>query len=276
MAIAFALPVLRARPWRARTLTAAFVPAALLVAGGVLPYLACLAWFGARGALAALVDVLFVFTPRYTALSWVGVDRLWLGYEGFNEWLLNYSSLGTIGVILALTLHPDKRQRFAVGVVFGIIAVHVAGVVMQAKFFPYHFGATWPLTSLVAGLGFFGSGTRLDRAVRFEWRSFCRCCRLDLSSNGNQGSPRRLLVRTEKRIALFTSAVRDEHAVDCLASVADVDAAANREVATFLQGRVAADRSVFVWGFEPVIYDLCTGPQPRGISTRSPAGRVGT
>ncbi len=38
--------------------------------------------------------------------------------------------------------------------------------------------------------------------------------------------------------------------------MADVNAVANREVAAFLRARVPEGRDVFVWGFEPVIYDL--------------------
>ena len=62
--------------------------------------------------------------------------------------------------------------------------------------------------------------------------------------------------RCGERLALFTASPRDQAALDRLASVADVNAVANREVAAFLRARVPADRSVFVWGFEPVIYDL--------------------
>ena len=44
--------------------------------------------------------------------------------------------------------------------------------------------------------------------------------------------------------------------LDTLANVSDVNAAANRSVAMFLRERVAPADPVFVWGFEPVIYDL--------------------
>jgi hypothetical protein len=135
--------------------------------------------------------------------------------------------------------------------------VHIVGVVMQAKFFPYHWGATWPLTALLAGLGFHRVWERLARlgplgvALFFAFVSataFFRTASTDLEHTFSQ--------RCRQRIAVFTHSPRDIAAVDRLASVADVNAAANREVAAFLNARVPEGRGVFVWGFEPVIYDL--------------------
>ena len=42
--------------------------------------------------------------------------------------------------------------------------------------------------------------------------------------------------------------------------MADVDAAQNRAVAQFLREHTEAGDAVFVWGFEPVIYDLADRP----------------
>jgi hypothetical protein len=64
------------------------------------------------------------------------------------------------------------------------------------------------------------------------------------------------LVRCKRRIAAYRQSPRDQAALDKLASVADVNAASNREVADYLRAHTAADRKVFVWGFEPVIYDM--------------------
>jgi len=142
-------------------------------------------------------------------------------------------------------------------VIGAVIAVHIAGVVMQAKFFPYHWGATWPLTALLAGLGFHRVWERLAPlgaagvAAFFALVALSACFR-----SASTDLDRTFVQRCGDRLAVFTRSPRDLEAVDRLASVADVNAAANREVAAFLRERVPAERRVFVWGFEPVIYDL--------------------
>jgi hypothetical protein len=236
---------------------AALGPAALILAGGAAPFVLCLIWFAARGALHPLYEVLFVFTPHYTRLSWVDRTVGGLLYEGFTEWLCNYCSVATVGFLLCLAFPRAPRERFGVRVIGAIIAVHIVGVVMQAKFFPYHWGATWPLTALLAGLGFHRVWERLAPlgpggvalffafAVATAW---FRTASTDLD--------RTFLQRCQERADVFTRSPRDLAAVDRLASVADVNAAANREVAAFLRERVPEGRPVFVWGFEPVIYDL--------------------
>ena len=64
-----------------------------------------------RGALGSLRDVLFVFTPHYTALSWVGETFGGMVYWGFTEWLTGYSSVPTVGLFLFFILQPHPRQQ---------------------------------------------------------------------------------------------------------------------------------------------------------------------
>jgi hypothetical protein len=247
-------------------LRAALAPAAAIVAGGALPLVLCALWFAARGALTDLWQVLFVFTPHYTKLSWVGETPTGMIYWGFTEWLQQYSSVTTVGFLLFLALRLSPRERAGATLVGGIIAVHVAGVIMQGKFFPYHYGATWPLTALLAALGFLrvwdGLAGRAGPAgaalffAAFGVVGFFRTATKDTETS--------FLLRCGDRLALLRKSPRDQAGHDRLASVADVNAGANREVAAFLRARVPADRKVFVWGFEPVIYDL---------ADRSPATR---
>lgn len=267
VAAALGLRVLAARAWRIDrdTLTAAVRPALVILAGGALPFALCLLWFLGRGALPHLRDVLLVFTPHYTALSWVGETFGGMVYWGFTEWLCTYCSVATVGVLLCMAFPRAPREQFGVRVVAAIIAIHVVGVIMQGKFFPYHYGATWPLTAMLAGLGFHRLWVRLapiglPGALIF----FLAIGFTALGRSATKDVERSFLQRCQERWALFTHSPRDQVAVDKLASVADVNAIANREVAAFLHDRVPADRKVFVWGFEPVIYDL---------ADRSPATR---
>ena len=242
---------------RGASFRAALRPAALVLLGGATPFVLCLGWFASRGALRNLYDVLFVFTPHYTRLSWVGETASGMVYTGFTEWLTIYSSVATAGVLLCLAFPRAPRERFGVVVLGAIIAVHIVGVSMQAKFFPYHWGATWPLTALLAALGFHRVWERLaPRGPLGVAGFFALIVFTSLGRTATKDLDKPFTQRCAERLAIFTHSPRDQGALDRLASVADVNAVANREVAAFLRARVPADRRVFVWGFEPVIYDL--------------------
>ncbi|MEP7119844.1 MAG: hypothetical protein ABJE95_02995 [Byssovorax sp.] len=243
---------------RERSLRAAARPVLPIVIGGAAPLVLCAIWFAARGALHDLYSVLFVFTPHYTRLSWEGETLGGMTYWGFTEWLCGYSSVATGGVLLLLGFRPTRRERFGVLLITGIIAVHLIGVILQGKFFPYHYGATWPLTGLLAGLGFWRVWERLT-----TWREplgaglfVVGLTALTFGRSATKDVPHSYSERCGERLRAFTGSPRNQAEIDRLASVADVNAAANRAVAIFLRDRVPADRTVFVWGFEPVIYDL--------------------
>jgi len=261
VAVALGLRVLRRRTASgigfSAALRRALRPGLLILAGGASPFVLCLAWFAARGALRSLYEVLFVFTPHYTRLSWVGETYGGMFYWGFTEWLCTYCSVATVGFLLCLGFPRSPRERFGVGVIGAVIAVHVVGVTMQGKFFPYHYGATWPLTAMLAGLGFHRLWERLAPRGAVGVAAFLAC--IGLSAFGRTATKdleHSFLVRCQERIAAYRRSPRDQAALDKLASVADVSASANREVAAYLAAHTAADRKVFVWGFEPVIYDM--------------------
>lgn len=255
VAVAIAIAAYRER----REVREALLPVAALTAGGALPIALCLAWFFARGALRDLWEVLFVFTPHYTKLSWEGETLSGMAYWGFTEWLCSYSSVPTLGLLLTLGLGTAPRERPGALVLLGVIAVHLVGVTMQGKFFPYHFGATWPLTALVASLGFFRVWERLGESrlgLAAAPVFMAGVALVSLGRSATKDLPDGFGARLAKRFEIFTRASRDAGAVDALASVADVNAAENRAVAEALRARVPAGEPVFVWGFEPVIYDL--------------------
>jgi hypothetical protein len=240
-------------------LRAAAEPVGAVLAGGILPFAACLAWFGAEGALSDLYQTLFVFTPHYTALGWEGRDLLGLYYQALAQWLVSYSSAGAVGILLLIAGGKRLWRRPGLALLGGVIAIQLLGVALQGKFFPYHYGAVWPVTSLLVGLGWWHWWTRASRrgpllaagfALVFVVVTSMRTATKDLADS--------FWSRAAERGALFlrSPSGRDLDAVDALASVADVDAAGNRAVAEMLRRQVPPDAPVFVWGFEPVIYDL--------------------
>ncbi len=238
-------------------LVSAAKPALWIAAGGATPIALCALWFLKKGALSELHQVLFVFTPHYTRLGWEGSTLGGMVYWGFAEWLMSYSSAVSIGVLLALGFGADAREKRWLSLFLGVVAIHAVGVVMQAKFFPYHWGATWPVTAIVAAFGYGKLRGRLARhgrlgAALFGAAVIAGC----FGRSGTKDTEESFLKRCVKRVAIARGGFADRAGWDRLSTVADVNAADNRAVADYLREKVPADRPVFVWGFEPVIYDL--------------------
>lgn len=240
-------------------------PSLLLAAGGAIPIALCIAWFAARGALGDLYRVLFVFTPHYTALGWHGATVTGMSYYAFTEWLQQYGSVPTVGLLLALGFGVGTKERPLVLLALGIVAIHLVGVAMQGKFFPYHYGATWPLTALCAALGYHalfqwararGPVGLVGFALFVLFVPFGRSATKDV--------PGSFLVRSQKRLAIAAAGFRDQRGLDELNSLCDVNIVALREIADLLRQEVPANRPIFVWGFVPNLYDMAD----RASSTR--------
>jgi hypothetical protein len=242
------------------------VLAPLTVGLGVgLPILLTLAWFAARGAFGALYWTMAEFTPGYTQLGWEGRHAPEMFYYALQEAFFKFSALGTAGVIAAIAISPmHQREREGIFLVLGVIAMHVTGIAMQGKFFPYHYGATLPLIAFLAGLGFYKLWRRCllggPGGVLAFVAFVIACVTMRLAVND---LPQDFWERSALRFKyLFRVSPYDRReALDAeLATVADVSLAADRSVALELRARTHANAPVFVWGFEPVIYWLAGRP----------------
>jgi len=235
-------------------------PALTMGAGSTIPILGCVAWYAARGAFGDLYDAIFVFAPHYTKLSWEGASVPGALYLAFEEWFVDLSGPGAAGVLAALILPPAaSREREGTLHVLGVIAMQLIGVTWQGKFFPYHYGASLVLGALIAGLGAYKAW---QRALRHGWpaiafyaaattfivqaRSSTRDTRTDFLD--------RCVARDRQWLGLSNTTREELDAT--LYSVADVSYGANRRVAEFLRRELAPDDLAFIWGFEPIIYDM--------------------
>jgi hypothetical protein len=229
--------------------------------GAVLPVLTTLAWFWAKGGLDAMYWTLGKFTPGYTSLSWVGRDAPEMLYYALEEAFFRFSALAAAGVIAAVGITPmHGREREGIFLLLGVIALQVTGIAMQGKFFQYHYGATLPLVSFIAGLGLYklfrrclagGVGGVLAFAAFLGVTVAMRQAVRDLPQDFWERSAMRLsyLLRRppfERREAL------DQE----LGYVADYNLAADREVSLEVRARTRSDQPIYIWGFEPVIYWL--------------------
>lgn len=239
-------------------------PCAVSLAGFLIPLAACAAWLASGKVLGEFLEILFVFNPHYTALAWQGQGLGPLVVRTFTEWVQGYSLLLPLAIVI-LPLWGRASDVRGIAIVGALLATQLAGVAAQGKLFPYHFGAVWPLTALLAGLGLVRAWEAASRrglpsrllvlavAVGAGWLK-----------SATRSLPEPFLDRTARRVALVAGGFRDQAAIDSLASAGDVNMAANREVARFLAERTAPGRTVLVYGFEPVIYLL---------SDRAPASR---
>ncbi len=232
-------------------------PIGWVLLGGIAPFGLCLAWFGAKGALGALHQTFFVFTPHYTALAWADRTLLGMLYSAFCEWLFNFCSLLSIGLLIGLASWRKCYLRPGVGLMASIIAMQLLGIALQGKFFPYHFAACWPLTAMLAALGWWeawrwalgrGRKTMVSLAVFMALVTSLRTATKDVHESWWR--------RTARRVRVYLTGAQDQQALDGLASVADVSAKGNREVAAELRRRVPVGGVIYIWGFEPVIYDM--------------------
>lgn len=232
-------------------------PAAAFGAGGLLPVVLTAGWFAASGALTDLYQALFVFAPRYTALNLAEPGLLELVVRT-AEPLLRFGTPELLGLALALGLSPlaDGERRLTAHVL-AVVGMVLIGVGVQAKFFPYHYAAVLLLLALPAGWGFW----KLWLAVAerpLGWllvAALLVLLALPFHPGGRQlalfGQHSALRLEATRRLEPEREAIRDR-----LHSLADVDAAANRRAARWLEANTRPEAPIYVWGFEPGIYAL--------------------
>jgi hypothetical protein len=241
--------------------------AVILVSAGVcVPVLLAVAWFALRGGLGALYWTMHDFTPGYTALGWEGRRAPEMFYYALQEAFFKFSAVNTAGVIAAVAITPmSLREREGVFLVLGVIAMHVTGIAMQGKFFPYHYGATLPLIAFLAGLGLYKLWRRClagGTGGVLAFVAFVGACVAMRQAVGDlpQDFWERSALRMKYVLRIPPYDRREALDVE-LATVADVNLAADRAVALELKARTPPAAPVLVWGFEPVIYWLA-GREP--------------
>jgi hypothetical protein len=244
---------------------------ALIVVGAsaALPIGLCAAWFWLRGAWPALHWTLAEFTPGYTALGWHDRQAAGMLYYALEEAFFGFSAVAAAGVLAMAAITPiHSREREGTFLILGVIAMQLAGVAMQGKFFPYHYAATLQLIGFLAGLGLYklwrrcvsgGLGGALAFASFLLIAADMRTATRDLPQPFFERAMMRL--QYALRISPYTSREVIDH--DC-SYVADFNLSADREVALEVTSRTASSDPIFVWGFEPAIYWL---------AERAPASR---
>jgi uncharacterized membrane protein YhaH (DUF805 family) len=263
---AFVAALYLARRELARTgrWTAAIQPILVAAGSSLLPITACALWFWAAGAWSELAWTLFVFTPGYTNLyQYFTAGEAF--YYALHEVLFRFVPIVAVGFVAAISIRPlHSRERELLLVLFGVVAVNVAGVAMQNKFFQYHYSATLLLVAFVSGLGLYklwrrmlgaGAGGVVALLAFLGLVLGMRPIVYDLGDSFWARSARRM------RFLLHPPSVDAREELDRdLYRVADFVLDDDRAVALELKSRVPEGEPIFVWGFEPAIYWIADRP----------------
>jgi hypothetical protein len=182
-----------------------------------------------------------------------------------------------IGVLVPVSLllpRVSSEERKAVWLVLGVCCIQLAGVAMQGKFFQYHYAATLPLLSVLAGLGLYKLALQIRRLHPSPSRARMALGGLLVSlillawakdpvRDLPLGFWQRAWIRLQHPLAAFLESERAS--LDkVLSFVADYNLAADRAVAERVRARTTLSESVYVWGFEPAIYFI----SQRGSASR--------
>jgi hypothetical protein len=239
--------------------------ALLLGSGFAVPVVLVLTWIAARGAWPAFWWTFHDFVPGYTKLNWSDAHAPGMLYYALEEAFFKFSALSAFGVIAAIAMTPlHAREREGIFLMLGIIAIHLTGITMQGKFFPYHYAATLLLISFISGLGLYklfrrclvaGPGSLLALASFVVVAISMRDAARDL--------PQGFWARTQMRLSFLLRQAPFESRADLdreLSYVADYNLDADRQVALDIRSRTSSTDSVFIWGFEPSTYFLAERP----------------
>lgn len=235
-----------------------------MVLGVALPLGACALWFIVKGAWGDLYEALFKFAPGYASLTFQPAMVLSSCYYALQVLLLGLSSLLAVGLALALLLpQRTEGEREGLAIIGVLVALHVIGIGIQSKFIPYHFSATLPLVALAAGLGAWKAwGWAKDRGVKGIALAVVVAVVSLITWTPTQGQLGSFWIRSYERTAtlirgdpyLYESMTMQLNTMPAIYYGADYQA--NVQVVQWLvENTEPADR-VYIWGFEPFIYDL--------------------
>lgn len=141
---------------------AAIRAAATLATTAALPVAAVAVWFAAHGALDALLEVHLQY-PRAVYTFGSGVDAVWEAQHKGAAWLLRgrFAAVAWPAVIVgAVALWRGGRRALCASLLVWLAGA-VLPVLLQGKYYVYHWLPTWPP---IATLGIIGLGTALAEA----------------------------------------------------------------------------------------------------------------
>lgn len=235
-------------------------------AGFILPLGMTAAWLVSKEAWDDFYQTLFEWIPGYTNISTHDSALPSRIFKAVYLWLVGFSPFHLPGLMLWVALPrlapPESKCAYHL---LAILAPILFGIAYQGKFFEYHFGTVIPLAGLLAGWGYWKAWIRLRTTplgLLFA-TGISLAILLGAVPTRNNG-PAAYWHRCGVRATLWADPTGTQDLRDRLYSNAESPAGPRRKVAAWLSKNTSPQSKVFVWGFEPGIYQQ---------SDRTPASR---
>ena len=237
-------------------LRAGVAPFLFMALGASLPIAFVALFFFVHGSLPWLTDTLGHFVPHYSKLGYSSEGFASLLGRSIVESIFRFSRHNGFGFLLLAFLPViGRRERMGIAHVLAATVFPILGVSLQAKFFVYHYGAILPLVSLLAGWGLWKLWTTmritLVTALLFLLTAYALKDERSFENHRLSLWDRNWI---RWRIVLGDKESRPE-LLDLLSNAGDVRAGDNRMAADWIAQNTPADSRLFVWGFEPVLYE---------------------
>lgn len=226
-------------------------------AGAAAGLLACAAWLGFAGAGPAVVETFGVFLPAYHALRFQLARLPVFLLRAALDAGLGYTAFIPVGLLLLAVLPPlGAGERRGAAHVGGVLALQLLGVALQGRFYPYHFAASLTLLALLAGFGLWKGWLRVRGVPLAALAALAALALLgwrapSIPSYGGAGFWDRVQLRAQ--LALGQAGPRTRNR---LHTAGDVHYGANRRMAAWLAEVTPPGAPIYVWGFEPMLYEL--------------------
>jgi hypothetical protein len=213
-------------------------------------------YFARADAWADCVYALGGYNAEHLRLSWSGDD----GFEILPRAAAKLAGLvGPIGALgLAACVYylrrdPDgrERRRYAIAIA-GILLTLFLGVVLQGKLFVYHFASLMPFVGLLCGWGLWLFWKRGERS----WPRTLVVLGLlaGLLASGGPGGA--FVQRNLARIEMFFGPKDPIASASALYGPGEYDLGQVLRVSQWLQQNTRPNDAIYIWGFEPAIYQL--------------------
>ncbi len=260
-AIACAYYLAAQRRSQGYTTRQSLTPFLVIGLSSLVPIAACVLWFVLKGGYTALAWTMFDFAPGYTALSWKDREAGSMFFHTMSQGFFSLSSLLALGTVALAAIHPRaEREREALLLLIGILAFQFVGITIQGKFFQYHYGASIPFLGLMAGQGYYKLWRRLgpgSLSSTFAYAAFmiiAATMKLPVRDTP-EGFWKRSGLRAQYLLSGGRSLSREE-LDERIHYVAGYNLYAARQAAAEITHLTADSDTIYIWGFEPVVYWL--------------------
>jgi hypothetical protein len=210
-------------------------------------------YFALRGALNEVYETFFVYIPGHVGLTFSFQRAPILLCVVVKHWFFRFSLFTSVGMVFCFLLprcHVRELEGYAH--LFGVIFFQIIGILIQSKFFPYHYGVILPMTALLGAWGY----TKLWNKVKQKWLLLA----VFLLAVSWQLYEKDIFRHAILQMQGVVNYDRRDSINDILYTIHDQNANANRKVSEWLSQNTPPGSPVFIWGFESVIYDLADRP----------------